>query len=207
MTTQPPVYNANVPQFPSNSLPNTQPEFQDNFSKLFDDFAKNHVPLNASLSAGNHTIIQLLQQDANAGIQTDVGELSLYSKDVTQQTDQVFLEYQGQGQELQYTNYQIYKPENNDFQIKYFTFLPGKILVYFGTFSSTLVANVLDLFPYIARNIVYISLCPIGTTPTFKPSAQLEATKDGIYQGIKFTSSTAFNAAPPPCFYMVMANV
>lgn len=218
MTIQPPSYNPNVPQFSSDALDISQPQFETNFLQLYNNFAKNHVELDAVSSAGNHTIIQLVEQPANSGIQTDLGELSVYVQDVEQQTDQVFLAYQGQGQKFQYTNYQLYKPEDNPgVQEKHFSFLPGKILLYFGLFQPTLSANIIDLSPYVARHIITVSLCPLanGTFSFFKPYVRLIAPKNGIYQGIEVINSAIGNSGvgPPPdrtapnCYYVVMANI
>lgn len=217
--TSPPLepYNPDVPQFPSNSLEKSQPQFQLNFLQLYNNFEKNHVELDAATSAGNHTIVQLIELEANSGIQTDVGELSVYAQDVVEQADQVFLAYQGQGQKFQYTNYQIYKPEDNSFQEKYFTFLPGKLLLYFGVIRPTLLANKLDLSPYVSKHIVSISLCPlaVGTNSFFKPYVRTVSPINGIYQSIEIINSAIGNAGvgpppdrtPPDCYYMVMANI
>ena len=217
MSTQPTSYNPNTPQLTSETLNDSGSQMQINFQKLYENFEKNHVPLDSVTNQGNHTIIQLIEQPENSGIQTDLGEVSVYVKDVAEQADQIFLEYQGNGQEIQYTNYQLYKPEDNDFQDKYFTFLPGKILLYFGVIRPTTNANILDLSPYISKKIINISLCPIavGTTSFFKPNVELLSPKDGIYQGIKIKASvasaggglTGVSRNIPNCYYMVMANV
>src|ERR1044072_1962632 len=83
----------------------SQGDFLTNFSQLYNAFAKNHVALDAVTSAGNHTNIELLQQ--NTSPQTNIGEISLYSKPVADQTNQLFLRYQGNAQEVQVTAYQI----------------------------------------------------------------------------------------------------
>lgn len=207
MSTQPTSYNPNTPQLTSETLDDSGSQMQINFQKLYENFEKNHVPLDSVTNQGNHTIIQLIEQPENSGIQTDLGEVSVYVKDVAEQADQIFLEYQGNGQEIQYTNYQIYKPEDNPFQDKYFTFLPGKILLYFGVIRPTVAANLLDLSPYISRKIISVSLCPVSTTPSFKPTIEIPSPKNGIYQGIILKAPSLIGIAPPASFYMVMANV
>lgn len=197
---QPPIYNPNVPENLSDTLADSQPEFLDNFLKLYNTFKVNHVALDAGATAGNHTIVQLLEQ--GQAIQTDLNEISVYTKDVAGQTDQVFLRYQGNGQEIQLTNYQIYSINSTTF----FTFLPGKILVYFGSFT-TLPSNVLSLFPAIAKKIMSVSFCPIGNTPTYKPKIVLQQPSSGFYTRINVTSSLFFNQAPPACYYLILANI
>lgn len=212
-----PLYNANTPQNPSETLDDSQLQLQTNFFELARNFRKNHVALDANTPSGNHTIIQLLEQPPNSGIQTDPAEISIFTQHVEGQTDQLFLEYQGNSPTFQYSNYQLYKPLDNEFQEKYFTFLPGKIIMYFGIIRPNQKANLLDLSPYISRNIISISLCPlaVGTNSFFKPNVELPEKKDGIYQGITINRSgtpsagglTPISNGIPACYYMVMANV
>jgi hypothetical protein len=196
---QPQLYDPQTPKTPNTSLADSQKSFLTNFSQLFDIFEVNHVPLNAASNAGNHTIIQLLEQE-NA-LQTDLGEISVYTKNVVGQTDQIFLRYQGNGTEFQFTNYQIYPISSTTF----FTFLPGKIIVYFGSFTQ-LPSNVLPLFPAISKNIMALSFCPIGVANRLKPKVMLQANQDGFCKGLIVTASTGFNAPPPPCYYIVLGN-
>src|SRR6185295_15125291 len=165
----------------------------------------NHTSLDSGSDAGIHTIVQLVEQEEP--FQTDPSEISIYSKDVTSQADQIFLRYQGNGQEFQYTNYQLYALTSNQFQTKFFSFLPGKILIYFGSiFPKAPPANVLDLSPYISKNIISISLCPIGPTPGYNPNVKLLAPKAGVYQGIQLFSNTGVQQVPA-CYYVIIANV
>lgn len=202
MTT--PGYNPNVPENPSDSLADSQPEMLQNFLSLYEIFKRNHIALDAGATAGDHSIVQLLEQDHS--FETNVSEISMYAKDVAGQTDQVFLRYQGNGQEIQLTNYQIYSLVQPSGGSAFFTFLPGKIIVYFGSFT-TLPNNVLSLSPPIAKKIITISFCPIGNTPTYKPKVTLQQPSSGFYTGINVTASILFNQAPPPCYYLVMANL
>lgn len=206
MTIQPPPYNPNVPQFPSDDLATTQAPLLNNFRQIYNKFLVNHIRLDSASDAGIHSIVELKEQE-NA-FQTDLSEISVYTKDVGDQTDQIFLRYQKNGQEFQYTNYQLYSLQSNQFQTKFFTFLPGKILVYFGSFfPKAPPANVLDLSPYVAKNIITISLCPIDSTPNYKPNVKLLAPKEGVYQGIEVLSSTGLGLTAPSCYYTVMANL
>jgi hypothetical protein len=198
-------YNPNVPENPSDSLSDSQPELLQNFLTLYNTFMANHVSLDDPTAAirGNHTIVELLEQDHQ--FQTDVGEISVYTKDVPGQTDQIFLQYQGNpGQEFQFTNYQIYSVNPTNF----FTFLPGKTLLYFGSFTN-LPNNILTLTPPIAKGIISINFCPIGaasSSKNYKPWAGLIESPPGFLSKIIVTSAV-FNAPIPPCFYMVVANL
>jgi hypothetical protein len=198
------TFDPNVPENPSDSLATTQPEFLTNFLSLYNTFLVNHVALDAGATAGHHTIIELVEQENP--LQTGVSEISVYTKEVAGQTDQVFLRYQGNGQEIQLTNYQLYSLNQPVGQTAFFTFLPGKILVYFGSFT-TLPNNVLSLFPAIAKKIISVSFCPIGNTPTFKPKIVLQQPSSGFFTGINVTAGVFFNQAPPASYYIVMANI
>jgi len=179
MTTPEIEYNANFPLV-KDSYGSWQPQFKDNFTQLSRAFAVNHVPLEAASSAGNHTIIQLLEQQSSQ--QTGVSEFSIYSKAVQyadQETDQIFMRFQGNGTEFQFTNYQIYPLSQVD---TYFTFLPGKIICFFGIFDYATAPNGallpggiqlkrLNLLPAISRNIMSVNFTnianPGGATPSF----------------------------------------
>jgi hypothetical protein len=207
MTSPKPIYNSNVPEFPSDSLAKSQPDLIDNFKTLYDSFKVNHIPLDAVSNAGNHSILQLFQQESSP--QTDISEISIYTKNIDGQTDQVFLRYQGNGQEIQLTNYQIYSIEDTPTQTTFITFLPGKILLYFGTINLNAATGNLDLVPMISKNVVGMSFCPIGTLNKFKPTVQI--LKDSTRQFVKslflFTSYQSQNPIIPPCYYIVMANI
>jgi hypothetical protein len=215
MTAPTPQYNPNVPQNPSDTLDVTQRQLLANFQAMFNAFLVNHVSLTGGATAGNHTIVQLLEQDSDP--QTDTSEISVYVKEVEGQTDQIFLKYQGNaGQVIQLTNYQIYALPQTPTLSQFFTFLPGKLLVYFGSFS-TLQTNVLNLFPAIAKNIMTISLCP--NLPqnfknlSYKPSIKLITpdSDDGFYDKIKLVPDSSgikgSSSELPPCFYIIIANI
>ena len=126
-----------TPDFnPSNPLvtdtfANWQICFLANFQRLFLDFNKNHVPLDDVSASGNHTYIELIEQAEKSFQQTGVGEISVYTKDVIGQTDQIFMRHQD-GTEFQFSNYQIYPLMETPSQRGFFTFLPGKVICYFG---------------------------------------------------------------------------
>lgn len=199
---QPPLYNPNVPENPSDTLATSQRDILNNFGQLFNNFLKNHVSIDQT-GAGNHTIIQLVEQES--AVQTDNSEINVYSKDIEESTDQVFLRYQGNGQEFAYTCYQIYGLTPTDSQISYFTFLPGRILVYFGSFS-TLPNNTLSLYPPIATKIFSVSLCPIGSTPNYKPNVKLEKDNKNFFSRVVMFPVIEGRTLPQ-CYYIIMANI
>jgi hypothetical protein len=207
MTT--PTYDPNIPQFPDDSLSVSQPQFQRNFSTLFNAFAKNHVPLNSS-NAGNHTLLELLER-VNAQ-QTDPGEMSVYTKDVEGQTDQIFIRYQGNGTEFQVTNYQLYSIKGDDSVLKeYFTFLPGKIIIYFGVLlkpAST--KGIIPLNPPVCTKILSASCCPIGSLQgPSKPIVETVVPKDGIISKIGLLPSTLGTSITlfPSQYYFVAGKI
>ncbi len=208
--TNEPQYNANVP-VTTDFLATSQGNFLNNFEQLYTAFLKNHVALDGGATAGNHKVIEMLEQPK--GFQTDPGEISVYSKDVEGQTDQLFLGYQGNGIEVQLTNYQIYtlpivtKPNGNAIQHGYFTILPGKVIVYFGDVfpkrSST--GNLLDLAPYVCKNVMGVNLCPLGTTPSYNPGINLIKNNSGIITTISLNLLSVNTG--DQFFYLIFGNI
>lgn len=203
--TQPTGYNPNVPERPSDSFATSQPSLQLNFQSLFNVFLLNHISINDATNAGNHSIVQLLEQ-LNP-IQTDVGEIAIYTKDAPDQTDQIFIRYQGNGQEYQFTNYQIYSINPTPSQTTYFTFLPGRLLVYFGVYNSAL--NVpLKIYPPVAKNIVTVDLCPTQITSNtyqYRPTVFLTPAQNGFINEILVSFGIPFSAGT--FNYLVIANI
>jgi hypothetical protein len=201
------MWNPNVPELPSDPLATSQPEILSNFATLFNAFLVNHISLAVGAGAGNHSIVELVQQ--GAAFQTVLNEISAYTKNAPDQTDQLFLRYQGNGQEFQYSNYQIYSVAPQNGQIPFFTFLPGRILVYFGSFTQ-LPNNTLFLYPGIAKTIFGISFCPsgpIGAAPVYKPKIDLNPGNNGLFSSMQVTNAVGVNQIAPPSFYIILANI
>jgi len=181
----------------------SQGDFLTNFSQLYNAFAKNHVALDAVTSAGNHTNIELLQQ--NTSPQTNIGEISLYSKPVADQTNQLFLRYQGNAQEVQVTAYQIYQSQSLPWQISFFTFLPGNIIVYFGIgdLPRSPNGNTVWFPPYVMKNVISCYFCAQSVTPVISPTVTF--TKDHLG---KTAIANLFNIANGfSYFYLVIGNI
>ena len=209
MTIPPPEpYNPNIP-LPDDNLAQSQIGFLNNFATLYDAFAMNHVPLDAVSEAGNHTYVELVEQGNDP--QTNQGEISVYTKNVPGQTDQVFLKYQN-GTVLQYTNYQIYAARPFDtYQTRFFTFLPGKVLAYFGTFNAPASpsGNTLYLYPHVARNVITANFCPIGASSansSYAPAFTLEQGIPPFYTALRLQKA-ASNRPLTNYFYFVLANI
>lgn len=212
-------YDPNIPEQLSDSLNETQPEFLNNFFTLYNIFAQNHKPLDDPSVPGNHTVIQLREQALAQ--QTEVSEISVYTKNDIASTDQIFLRYQGNGQEFAYTCYQIYglqpitdqkAPQAN--QTPFFTFLPGRILLYFGTYQNTSTSSKdninLKLYPPIATKIISVGASPSFTNNTtffYKPQIALVQNKDGFFDNITILPAANDGKALSPGFYMVLANI
>lgn len=200
-------YNPNQP-VRTDSLDTSQPSFLVNFQQIFNAFAQNHVSLDAGATAGNHTIVQLLEQAES--FQTDISEISVYVKKVADQTDQVFLRYQGNGQEIQFTNYQLYSISSNSVQTAYFTFLPGGIILYFGLVTpQNNTQQLISLTPPIAKNIICVDITPQspGILPfPAKPYVTYQQAENGLYNGV-FMNGNATQTILTTSFYLVMANV
>lgn len=207
MTTPPPVYNPNVP-LPKDNLAQSQEDFLIDFSTLYDAFLRNHVPLDDLVEPGNHTYIELFKSEK--GPQTDVGEISVYTKTVEGQTEQVFFKYPN-GTEIQFSNYQIYSLPAAPSQTQFFTFLPGKIIVYFGKVTPTAlppgVPPALYFAPFVSKNIISVNFCPVGSAPSTIPWVKLETPQNGFVRAA-FLFPAQFVGVPiPECYYIAMGNL
>ena len=207
MTFQPGPYDPNTPEMATDSLATSQSEIQNNFQQLFNIFAKNHISLDALTSAGNHNVIQLKQQGDSQ--QTDVSTINIYTKNDEGTTDQIFLKYQDNITEFQLSCYQIYGltqfPGTSE---QYITFLPGRILVYFGSVDPVQFKNSIELYPPIAKNIMSVDLCPKTINPatlSFKPWISLEKSEAGFFT--KIALKPAIAQGVNPVFYIVLANI
>jgi len=206
------------------SFADWQVQFIQNFTQLATAFAENHVPLTDPTVAnrGNHTYVEMAESTTDA--QTSANEFSIFVKDVENQTDQVFFTYPGNTPVVQFTNYQIYSVTPTAQQTTYFTFLPGKLLVYFGKFGpfnsgnvKGVFNNILKLNPPVAKNIVSINFCTQGTTPKYTPAAVEETiatttpsfefifTKPGIIKEIYVIPTIP--STNNTIFYCVVANI
>lgn len=217
MSTPPtPIYNPNVPEGPSSSIGQGQIDFLKNFMALYNAFAVDHVALDAATDAGNHKIIDLLQQSSQ--FQTNIGEISVYCKGAEEGekgtenilSDQIFFRYQGNQDEFQFTNYQIYSIDNSNPPKQFFTFLPGRVIIYFGLIAVDLQNNFsipFNLFPAIAINIITMNFCPVGTIGSFPPTVEIqEPDSNGIYKTIILNNALG-PKSPTQLYYSVMANI
>ena len=152
-------YDPNTPEFPGDSFAVTQEQLQENFQFLYNAFAMNHVPLDALSALGNHTVIQLVEQMNDQ--QTGVNELAIWAKDDPTQTDQLFLRIQG-GTIIPLTTYQVYSLRNTDDHTQFFSFLPGRIIVYFGKIKTLNTQTYLPLTPPVATKIFSMSFTGLG---------------------------------------------
>jgi hypothetical protein len=206
-------YNPNTP---TAKLPyaDWQIQFQQNFTQLNNAFSKNHIALDDATvaSRGNHTYVQMPEQKNIP--QTGAAEFTIFTKDVESQTDQVHFVYPGNSPVVQFTNYQIYSVPPTLLQTTFFTFLPGKILVYFGTFGPFQrvgnTPNILVLNPPVAKNIISVQFSISGNTPLYVPSYGISPwTQKEIITEI-FVNPNFENKGPQPIiavFYMVIANI
>lgn len=190
-------FDPNCPQ-PKDIFGVSQTQFLQNFSFLYDSFASNHIPLDAVSGAGNHNVIQLSEQ--NSQFQTNAGEISIYAKDVTQTTDQIFMRYQGNQQEFPFTNFQIYPIENimsgnTVVQTTFITFLPGNLLIYFGEINS---GNAIVLNPAVCRNILGCNFCAKDSFGPV-PNVRLQNNSSGIFTKVLKTDGKYF--------YFILGNI
>lgn len=202
--TSPLSYQPNVPDFAGDSFADSQLQLQNNFQFLYNAFLKNHIALDALTALGNHTVIQLAQQ--NNDQQTNVDELALYSKDDPTQTDQIFLRNQGNAAPIPLTTYQLYAlPTIPNKQDQFFTFLPGRIIAYFGVIHGSNDQVYLELNPRVATKIFSVSFCGLSSVAgaQIKPNIYIPDAKDKIYRGINVQG----NGPAFFYYYLVLANI
>jgi hypothetical protein len=202
-------YNSQVPQ-PKNEIAQGQTDFLANFSQLFNAFNIDHVSLTDPTNPGNHNVARLNQQD-NA-LTTEVTEIALYSKLVADQTDQLFFRPQQNGDEIQYTNYQIYPlPQIMSGGIlrqgQFFSFLPGNIIVYFGYVFPNASPFRLQLNPPIARNLFGINLCCFGATGLYPSVVSPIETTPGFFGALNLSQIQPLGAIPPNQYYIVYGSL
>jgi hypothetical protein len=181
----------------------------------------NHVKLDDATVAnrGNHTVVQFPEQTVDP--QTGITEFSIFAKDVATQTDQLFFVYPGNTPVVQFTNYQIYSVTPTAQQTTYFTFLPGGLLIYFGTFGPFVygVNSTLFLNPPVAKNLVSANFCVKGTSPYYAPAFLYKIpTVEDIYnpppkpeyvKSLEIVSSLDDSNRPKnvTVYYLVVANI
>lgn len=198
MTT--PIYNAQVP-LSTDTIDDGQIQLQTNFKSIFQSFGSNHIPLNDSTNPGNHSVIELVEQNREKS--TDSQEISIYSKKVDGQTDQLFMRYPINGKEFQITNWQIYSIPQTGTQRSFFTFLPGGIIVYFGTAASLGFTTFnISLNPPVTKNIMGINLGGVDIAMV-QPNVSLQAPINGIYTTVILSSFVPM----PNQFYLIFANI
>jgi len=169
-----PPYNTQIPE-PETTISEAQTLFQNNFERLFEAFNTDHVSLIDPTNPGNHNVIQLVELPSPESTQSQ--EIAIYSRKVEGQTDQIFMRYPSNGKEFQITEYQIYSIVRTSKQEAYFSFLPGKVIVYFGrVFSKGTTSFNIDINPPVTQNI---------------SGLKLQYPVNGFYNQIKLNSHSA----------------
>lgn len=200
------TYNPNTP-INTDFINASQTDILSNFATFYTAFLANHVPLDAPSGAGNHTIVQMPEQET--AFQTDVGEISVYTNFAESSTDQVFIRYQNNQIPFQFSNYQIYSIPAADGYISFFTFLPGNVLVYFGAVNITGFPFPFKLNPPIAKNIIAMNFCLSGTFTLgggYYPWISIEVPTNNIYSVINL-NDPLFQTKPGVYYYLVLANI
>ena len=188
-----PVYTTNIPQ-PKNIIGNSQDQFLQNFQTLYNAFAANHIALDAVSGAGNHTVIQLTETPVTTNFQTNMNEVSLYAREVQGQTDQLFMRFEGNQPEFQFSNQQPTITHSPFVNTTFITFLPGNLVVFFGTVGAV---GSISFNPYPLSNVVSATFCAEGTTPRNTPFTNL------IKTGDKYTS---INIPGNYYYFMIVGN-
>lgn len=206
--TTPDKYNNAIPQ-PNQTIADSQNDFLVNFSQLFAAFGIDHVALNDPTNPGNHNKATLFQQPLS--LFTGISEVAFYSKDRKFQTTQLFFREQGNQQEFQYSNYQLFTIKDIFSggavrQTTAFSFLPGNIIVYFGRINPGSETFTLELNPVVCNNIAAVNFCPIGTNKFYPPTIGLTTNENGLFKELNLTNTNVNAANIPDCFYIIFGN-
>ena len=193
-----------------------QVQFQANFQRMSQSFLVNHVPLENASKTGNHTIVQMPEQPKDRKIQTNIGDFAIFTRLVEDQADQVFMRYEGNQPEFQYTNYQLYTikdrldKKEKIIQTTSFTTLPGNLMIIFGSVLIKDKKWEIILTPPVMKNIISVNMTLIGTFPNV-PAVAYEVTpiKNTVDEVDYFTSIDVMFQKPAdgkPFYYLVMGN-
>lgn len=209
------TFNADTPTVQT-TFDQWQVSFQKNFQAMSDSFKVNHVALEDPSKTGNHNLLQMPEQPEDRKIQTNIGDFAIFTRLVEDQTDQVFMQYEGNQPEFQYTNYQLYSIKDrldnnkNVIQKTYFTTLPGNLMLIFGSVLRKGSKWQIRLTPPAMKNIISVNMTLIGTFPV-APAIAYEVTpiKNTVDEVDYFTSIDIMfqkDRDAKPFYYLVMGN-
>ncbi len=217
------IYNPNIP-VDGESIADLQIDMLNNFQRLYFGFNQDHVAISnpsTDITTGLHTNCKFIPYLVTTPPSTQFDEMSIHSHPIPNQTDQFFLRYASNGPDIQFSQYTIVNlaPIMRGavtLQIPYYTFLPGGIVVYFGTvFGNSAGNNQIILNPQICNNILSVSATPIKNItvnpplvlrqPSFIPQNSGEGT---TYQSITMFPSTGVAADPlGDQYYLIFGNI
>jgi hypothetical protein len=160
----PTPYNPSVPLI-SESFADWQLGIYNNFTQLNNIFSVNHEPLTAASNLGNHTVVQLFNQDSS--LQTNINQVGLFGFTTPNQTAQLYYQQElngGGNNPIPITNYQIYPLQALGTQTQSFTMLPGNVIVYYGVITLNPTNSSLLLNPQITKNLISVLFTRINST-------------------------------------------
>ena len=196
------TFNPTAPNV-NNPYAQWQMELLANFRSMSSTFAQNHVSLESASGSGNHTHVDLFEQPSAP--QTNSDEFSIYTKDVEATTTQVFMRYQENGQEFQYTMYQIYPINGFGVQEGFFTFLPGGLICYFGKLNVVtggIRQTSFSLSPLVCKNVICICTTPTSNVAKTWITTPIYSKEIIVHIDVKFLIG-----AVVPIYYFVIGNL
>ena len=146
------TYNPNVPAA-TQSLGETQLPIQINFANLNTAFSANHSALTTNTD-GKHEFLQMPEQISVPATATDEG--GVYTK-VTDSVTCLFWRQESNGTEVQMTTSQTPTDANPGT-----TFLPGGLLMQFGSFTATANTNTTVTFNVAFGTAPYSVVCQMN---------------------------------------------
>ena len=148
------VYDPNIPQ-PADALSDSQADIQENFAQLNTQFGEDHVSLTSGSNNGKHNKSTYIEQTADPSTSSD--EIALYSKDVTGNT-RIFMRQETNGTIFQLSGSDPVNSLNGR------TFLPGKILMQWGSVAAATNGTVVNFGVSFSSNAYSVQVMTIGNT-------------------------------------------
>lgn len=189
MTTPEPSYDPNIPQ-PQDDLAISQQDILENFQEMTAKFGINHIPMGLRLpDEGKHSKAEIVQK--TKGTATSLSQVNLFTKPNSQNGAQLFYTPAGTISEIALTNYQNYDISTDG--SRYFTFLPGGFIVYFGfiDIQANSLPFTLELNP-ICKTIDMAISNPVSPTPSSGQNANFIKTSSKLIDNVSYETNIIF---------------
>lgn len=187
-------YNPNIPQ-PSDIPSQSQAQFLVNFQQLNTIFDVDHVPYNDADTAdrGKHDKSTYVEQGSDPT--TAANELALYSKDDGSGNTRLFLRQESAGTVIQISGANPSASANGT------TFLPGGLILKWGTKANPINNDVISFSPAFPNNLFSVSITPLRAN-TDRRSMYIKTGAANTTSFTVLTDSSSFDSL----YYVAIGN-